>query len=73
MFWADVKSCFCLPMGASGVIESKEGFEEHHQLVLARVVAVPTQSQVPLQVANLFSSAVTLYMVQMLLNYTLLP
>ena len=61
LFWANVKSCSFLRMGAAGVIEHKEGFEECHQLLLARVVAVPTQAQVPLQVANLSLSAVTLY------------
>ena len=48
LFWADLKSCSSLPMGATGVIDRKEGFEEHHQLLLARVVAVTTQGQVPL-------------------------
>ena len=48
LFWADVKSCSSLPTGAAGVIEPKAGFEERHQLLLARVVAVPTQGQVPL-------------------------
>ena len=42
------------------VIQPKEGFEVWHQL-LARVVAVPTQDQVPLRVVNLSASPVTLY------------
>ena len=61
LFWANIKSCSSLPTGAAGIIEPKEGFEECHQLLLARVVAVPTQDQVPLRVANLSSGTVTLY------------
>ena len=46
LFWADANSCSSLSTGAAGVIEPKEGFEERHQLLLAGVVAVPTQGQV---------------------------
>ena len=58
LFWAIVKRFSSLPTGAAGVIEPKEEFEKHHQLLLARVVAVLAQGQVPLRVANL-SSVVT--------------
>ena len=61
LFSADVKSCSSLPTPAAGAVESKEGFYKCHQLLLARVVAVPTQGQVPLQAVNLSTCTVTLY------------
>jgi len=46
---------------AAGVLEPKEGFEVRHQLLLARVVAVPDNGVVPLRVANLSTEVVTLH------------
>ena len=61
LFWADVKSCSSLSTGVAGVIEPKERCGERHQLLPARVVAVPTPGQVPLLLASLSSSPVALY------------
>ena len=61
LLWADVNCCSSSLTGTAGVIEPKEGFEERHQLLLARVVAVPDHGQVPIRVANLSSSSVTLH------------
>ena len=47
-FLVDVKSCSSLPTGVAGVTEPKERFEVRHQLLFARVVAVPTHGQIPL-------------------------
>ena len=49
------------PTGTAGVLEPKEGFEDRHQLLVARVVATPDNGVVPLRVANLTTSAITLY------------
>ena len=49
------------PTGTAGVLEPKEGFEDRHQLLVARVVATPDDGVVPLRVANLTTSAITLY------------
>jgi len=62
LLFANVDNSSCSHLaGTSGVLEPKEGFEERHQLLLARVVATPDNGVVPLRVANLTSSAVTLY------------
>ena len=42
-------------------LNPRKVFQERHQLLLARVVATPDNGMVPLRVANLTSSAVTLY------------
>ena len=47
--------------GTTGVVEAQEGIEEKHQILLARVLANPDQGTVPLRIANLSGSAVTLY------------
>ena len=45
----------------AGVLELEVGFEERHQLLLARVVAIPNKGLIPLRAANLSSEAVTLH------------
>ena len=45
----------------AGVLELKEGFEERHQLLLARVVAIPDKGLIPLRAANLSSDAIMLH------------
>ena len=62
LLFASVDNSPCSHLaGTAGVLEPKEGFEERHQLLLARVVATPDRGMVPLRVANLSASAVTLY------------
>jgi len=46
---------------AAGVLEPKEGFGVRHQLLLARVVAIPDNGVVPLRVANLSTEDITLH------------
>lgn len=60
LLWADINSSSSFPTDAAGVIEPKEGFEERHQLLMARVVAVPVGGAVPVRIANLTTSTVTL-------------
>lgn len=59
LFWTEVDCPVSLSL--AGVLEPKEGLEERHQLLLARVVATPRQRMVPMRAANLSGSAVTLY------------
>ena len=61
LFFANV-DCLFHGFSTAGVLEPKEGFEEqHHQLLLARVVAIPDKGLIPLRAANLSSDAVTLH------------
>ena len=59
-FFANV-DCLFHDFPTAGVLEPKEGFEERHQLLLARVVAIPDKGLIPLRAANLSSDAVTLH------------
>ena len=62
MLWANVHPEPVSSLtGVSGVIEPKLGFEEQHQVLLARVVATPQNGMVPLRLANLSASTVILY------------
>ena len=61
IFWGEVDCS--LPFSQSGVLEPTDGFEERHQLLLARVVVTPRNRIVPLRAANLTASPVTLYKV----------
>ena len=44
-----------------GVLEPKEGFEAQHQLLVARVVALPDNELMPVRMANLTPVPITLY------------
>ena len=44
-----------------GVLEPKEGFEAQHQLLVARVVALPDKELMPVRMANLTPVPITLY------------
>ncbi len=44
----------------AGMIEPKEGFEDQHKVLMARGVATSGEA-VPVRIANLSSSVVTLY------------
>ena len=43
------------------VLEPKEGFEAQHQLLVARVVALPDNELMPVRMANLTPVPITLY------------
>ena len=60
LFFANV-DCLFHGFPTAGVLEPKEGFEEQHQLLLARVLAIPDNGLIPLRAANLSSDAITLY------------
>ena len=60
LFFANV-DCLFHGFPTAGVLEPKEGFEERHQLLLARVMAIPDNGLIPLRAANLSSAAITLY------------
>ena len=59
MLWAEVECP--VSFSIAGVLEPKEGWEERHQLLLARVVATPKERMVPLRAVSLAASPVTLY------------
>ena len=44
-----------------GVLEPKEGFEAQHQLLVARVVALPDNNRMPVRMVNLTPVPITLY------------
>ena len=70
-FFANV-DCLFHDFPTAGVLEPKEGFEERHQLLLARVMAIPDKGLIPLRAANLSSDAIMLHIeVQPLANSTL--
>ena len=56
IFWGEVDCS--LPFSQPGLLD---GFEERHQLLLARVVVTPRNQTVPLRAANLTTSPVTLF------------
>ena len=58
---ANISGDYSSLVGTTGVVEAQEGTEEKHQILLARVLANPDQGTVPLRIANLSGSAVTLY------------
>ena len=43
------------------MLEPKEGFEAQHQLLVARVVALPDNELMPVRMANLTPVPITLY------------
>ncbi len=61
LLWAKVHPPDKSNVEYAGVLEPKEGFENRYQLLVARVVAVPSDKGIPVRVANLSSSQVTLY------------
>ena len=48
-------------IGSAGVVEPKEGFEERSNLLLARTLVVPDNGCLPVRLANLTESPVTVY------------
>ena len=58
---ASINDEYPFPAGTLGVVEAQDGVEEKYQILLAHVLATPDQGTVPLRIANLSSSAVTLY------------
>ncbi len=60
LLWADLREPHHGDTHA-GMVVAKEGFEEQHHVLFARVVAVPRDGKVPVRIANLSSSATTLY------------
>ena len=61
LLWGDVQHPQDLSIKYAGVLEPKEGFEAQHQVLVARVVAVPDGKLFPVRVANLSASPITLY------------
>ena len=61
LLWGDVHHPHDTTLKYAGVMEPKEGFEARHQVLVARVVAVPDGKIVPVRVANLSPVPITLY------------
>ena len=59
--WANVHHPNKLDVHYSGVLEPKKGFEAQHQLLVARVVALPENRLMPVRMANLTPVPVTLH------------
>ncbi len=51
------------------MVEQKQGFEDQHEVLMARVVATSAGGAVPVRIANLSSSAVTLYQGQKITKF----
>ena len=60
IFWGEAHVDCSLPFFQSSVLEPKDGFEERHQLLLARVLVTPRNQMVTLRAADLTSPG-TLY------------
>ena len=61
LLWATVHHPRNIGVHYPGVLEPKEGFEAQHQLLVARVVALPDNEQMPVRMANLTPVPITLY------------
>ena len=61
LLWATVHHPWNIHVHYPGVLEPKEGFEAQHQLLVARVVALPDNELMPVRMANLTPVPITLY------------
>ncbi len=61
LLWANIHPTDESKTQHAGVLQLKEGFQERYQLLVARVVAIPSDQKVPIRLANLSPSPVTLY------------
>ena len=61
LLWATVHHPQNIGVHYPGVLEPKEGFEAQHQLLVARVVALPDNKRMPVRMANLTPVPITLY------------
>ena len=61
LLWANVHHPNKMDVHYSGVLEPREGFEAQHQLLVARVVALPENRLMPVRMANLTPVPVTLH------------
>ena len=60
-------------IGSAGVVEPKEGFEERSNLLLARTLVVPDNGRLPVRLANLTESPVTVYKGSNVATFSPLP
>ena len=61
LLWADVYNEHGQQMQWTGMLETKPGFIEKYQLLVARTLATPDSAQIPVRLINMSSCSVTLH------------